>query len=179
MRFLASIRNDMDRFAARKGEAFESARRLVSKLAKEARADARAALRGPRTGRAYGGGTDRTAWRVTKKGKARSVRKLSLRFRAYTASAAGEAPATRTGQLLRSVRVARVRGKAGLDAGFRFFVFADRRTAFYQRFLEFGVKRRGLAKRPLFAPLEERYQRRLAAELPAALQAGLDKVAGR
>jgi hypothetical protein len=179
VRFLAAIRNDLARFEQRKGAAFEPARRLVAQLAKAAKAEAKVLLRGPRSGRRYGGGTDRTAWKLARAGKRKVVQKVSIRVREYTASAAGEPPARRTGQLLRSVRAARVRGGKGEDAGFRFFVFADRRTAFYQRFLEFGVKRRGIAPRPLFTPLEGKYQRRLASELPGALQAGLDEVIGR
>lgn len=179
MRFLVGVRNDLERFAQRKGAAFAPARRLVSTLARDAKAEARAALRGTRTGRRYAGSTDNSAWSVNKGKGRRGVSKTSKKFRGYVASSVGEAPANRTGQLLRSIRAARVRGQRGLDAGFRFFIFADRRTAFYQRFLEFGIARRGIGPRPLFTPLQAKFQARLERELPGALQRGLDEVMGR
>lgn len=172
MRILVGITGDFRRFEQRTGAAFQPARRFVSQLAKEAKADARAALRGSRSGRRYGGGNDRSVYKLVKR---RAVLG-SARTRAYTASAPGEAPARRTGTLLRAIRSARVKGKRGADAGFTFFVFADRRTAFYQRFLEFGVRRFGIAPRPLFGPLQDRYQRRLVAGLPREIEKGWQEV---
>lgn len=176
MRFLVAVRNDFDRFAGRTGAAFAPARRLVSDLARQAKAEARAALRGSRSGRRYAGGVDSSSWKVGKGKGRRGVSKVSTTFRGYVASSPGEAPANRTGQTIRAIRAARVKGGRGLDAGFRFFIFADRRTAFYQRFLEFGIRRRGIGPRPLFAPLEIKFRRRLERELPAALQRGMEEV---
>lgn len=174
MRFaINNVAADFKRFETRTSSIFKPARAVVAELAKAAKGDARAALRGARSGRRYGGGEDASVYRLVK----RKAVKGSRKFKAYTASAPGEAPATRTRTLLAGIRSARVRGKRGEDRGFSFFVFASRRTAFYQRFLEFGTKarRRGgrILPRPLFTPLDAKYQNLLRARIPLALEQGI------
>lgn len=170
------IAAEFRRFQARKSDLFKPYRRLVTELAQQAKAEVKATIRQPKSGRAYAGGLDAKNYRLERIGGKRIARQYTARVRAYTASAAGEPPATRTGVLLRSIRAARLKKE-----DFGFFVFAHRKTAFYRAFLEFGTgqrrRKRGaagrIAPRPLFTPLAAKYQRILAQRIDRELDAGL------
>ena len=169
---------DFRRFEGRTSVVFAPAREAVRVLAKAAKVETKEALRGKRTGSAYGAGVSKGSYILAKIGARRRALKTAKAFKRYIASAPGEAPAQRTGILFRSIRSARVSGgRSGQDRGFQYFIFADRRVAFYQRFLEFGTKRRRrggkVAPRPLFTVLNARYQLKLEADLGVAIEAGL------
>ena len=178
MRFSVNdIAAEFRRFEARKSELFKPARRLITELAKQAKAEVKTTIRQPKSGRAYGGGRDATAYKLQRVGGRRVATRYTARVRAYTASAAGEAPASRTGVLVRSIRSARLK-----KADFGFFVFANSKTAFYRHFLEFGTRDRkrksggasgSVAPRPLFTPLAAKYQRLLEQRMDRELDAGL------
>lgn len=178
MRFAVNdIAAEFRRFEARKSELFKPYRRIVSELSKQAKSEVQATIRKPKSGRAYGGGQDATAYRLQRVGGKRVASRYTARVRAYTASAAGDAPASRTGVLVRSIRIARLK-----KADFGFFVFANSKTAFYRHFLEFGTRDRRrksggasgrVAPRPLFTPLAAKYQRLLEQRVDRELGAGL------
>ena len=95
---------------------------------------------------------------------------------AYKASAAGEPPARRTGNLVRAVRIKMPSQAKGYGAK----VFAHRGLAFYRHFLEFGhgPARKGrkgrtgyAAPRPVFSPLSAQLDRDLSARVIAAVEA--------
>lgn len=104
---------------------------------------------------------------------------------AYKASAPGEPPARRTGNLIRAVRVKLPAQAKGYGAK----VFAHRGLAFYRHFLEFGtnnpdspptrVRRKRNANkalgrvlpRPVFSPLSVQLDRDLSARVIAAVEA--------
>jgi hypothetical protein len=173
------IAAEFRRFEARKSGLFKPLRSIVVDLARQAKAEVKAAIRRKKAGRVYGGGIDRKNFKFLKVDGRRRLRKVTIQVKRYTASAPGDAPASRTGVLLNSIRSARM--KRSVDFGF--FIFANSRTAFYRHWLEFGTKarRRGkrgnagrIEKRPLFTPLAMKYERLLATridrELPAALR---------
>lgn len=183
MRFsLNDVAAEFRRFEARKSSLFKPLRTVVTDVAKAAKAETKATIRRRKGGKSYSGQIDRKAYKLEKRGRGRAAVQVSLSHRGYVASAPGEAPASRTGVLLASIRQARLR-KKGADFGF--FIFANSKTAFYRHFLEFGTrerarKRRGggssgkIAPRPLFTPLALKYERllreRIEREIPAALR---------
>lgn len=174
MRFAVNnVAAEFRRFEARRSDLFKPFRRLVTELAQQAKAEVKETIRRPKSGRAYGGGQDATAYRLQRVGGKRIAQRYTARVRAYTASAPGEAPASRSGVLLRSIRSARLK-----KADFGFFVFANSRTAFYRHFLELGTgNRKGrsgrVAPRPLFTPLALKYTRLLEQRADRELDAGL------
>lgn len=178
MRFAVNnVADEFRRFEARKSELFKPYRRLLTEMAKQAKAEVKETIRKPKGGRAYGGGRDSKNYRLQRIGGKRVAQQYAVRVRAYTASAAGEPPASRTGVLMRSIRSARLK-----KADFGFFVFANSKTAFYRHFLEFGTRDRRrksggasgrVAPRPLFTPLAAKYQRLLEQRVDRELGAGL------
>lgn len=141
----------------------------IAAVAKEARADLIQTLRTSKSGRRYGGG----ARRFYKLVSGVALKKRGA-FKAYQASAPGEAPATFTGVLARSVRAMRPR-KGG---GYTQMVFVDRRAAFYRHMLEFGTK--NILPRKFMAPLVEHYDPIAAAAVQKAVDQAADKItAGR
>jgi hypothetical protein len=178
---LNDVAADFRRFEARTSVLFQPARVAIRELVTEARADARNTVAAAKSGRSYGGQSDSSVYRLQRINGKRSASRFSTRFGAYRASAPGEAPASRTGVLLRAIRVSRIGAKAGQDRGFEFFVFADQRTAFYRAFLEFGTRqrrrRRGDAgrvePRPLWTPLQQKYARLAARRVDLAVDRGL------
>lgn len=177
MRFaISNVAAEFRRFEARKSALFKPLRDIVTEVAKDAQAEAKATIRRRKSGRHYGRATDRTVYQLQKIGGRRVATRTTAIAKAYVASAAGEAPASRTGTLLRSVRRARLR-----KAEFGFFVFANSRTAFYRHFLEFGTRaRRGkggdIAPRPLFTPLALKYERLLASRIEREIEPALREV---
>ncbi|MDQ1078006.1 hypothetical protein [Pseudoroseomonas cervicalis] len=145
----------------------------VRKLAREGRQAAVAAIRGAKSGRKYGAQSSRSYYRRVRQevtvfgGKqakvTRNVRQTKA-TKAYTASAPGEAPAVLTGTLLRAIRTKFPRSQKGYGAK----VFAYRGTAYYRHFLEFGTSS-GLAKRPLWSPIQERLEAQLESRLLTAV----------
>jgi len=170
----------------------ETLRATVRDMAREYNGRLKAELSRPKGGKQYGASNSRIFRRTKRKatvfGKPvtiRAVTAVQRKTRAYTASAPGQPPAQRTGNLLRSVKVKFPARQKGYGAK----VFADRGIAFYRHFLEFGTKQRiqrkfrgkavnrsvgRVAPRPVFSPLqaqlEAELQRRLtrAADLFAA-----------
>lgn len=149
----------------------ETLRTTVRDLAKRFETDLKNELRRPKSGKAYGAQSSRTAFRRSSRktvifgraAKVRTVVRRTVKTRAYRASAPGEAPASFTGNELRSIRI---KSKA-----YGATIFADRGTAFYRHFLEFGTKARiqrsqrgkavnrnvgAIAPRPVFSPLQAR-----------------------
>ena len=149
----------------------ETLRTAVRDLAKRFEADLKNELRRPKSGKTYGGQSSRAAFRRSSRktvifgrtANVRTVVRRTVKTRAYRASAPGEAPASFTGTELRSIRV---KAKA-----YGATIFADRGTAFYRHFLEFGTKQRtqrtqrgkavnrrvgAIAPRPVFSPLQAR-----------------------
>jgi hypothetical protein len=142
-------------------------RAAIRKVAREGRAEVIAQLSKPGTGRFYPAakGTRRNAKRFFTKGR---------NVPAYTASAPGQPPARASGNLLASIRTKFPKGENGFGAK----VFETRGLAFYRHFLEFGagpakkgVKGRGgvRAPRPVFTPLQKKYQPKLEAAVVAAI----------
>lgn len=134
------------------GKLDQDVRAAVRALANEMRARIIADLRAPKGGRQYGARKSRAIYRRVRRqvtlfggaqGSYRATQRVKSRTRAYTASRPGEAPAVFSGTLARAVR-AKVpqRGK-----GWSAYIFADRGTAFYRHFLEFGTDQRQ-TKRP-------------------------------
>jgi hypothetical protein len=137
-------------------------------MAKQYDRELKDALRRPKSGKTYGagkGGAFRRGTRQTvifgREVKVRAVFRRTVATKAYRASAPGEAPAIRTGNELRAVRV-----KA---RGYRATVFVHRGLAGYRHLLEFGTKARvqrtskgktvnrnvgAVAPRPVFGPLQ-------------------------
>lgn len=180
--FLNDVADQFRKFEARTSSLFRPARLAIRELVTQARGEARELIAASKSGRQYGGQVDSSVYRLQKINGKRKATRLSTRFGAYRASAPGEAPASRTGTLLRSIRVARIGAEKGRDRGFEFFVFADRRTAFYRAFLEFGTrwrrrKRRGGAgqvePRPLWTPLQRKFSRLARQRLDLAVEQGI------
>jgi hypothetical protein len=166
----------------------ETLRNTVRDLAREYNARLKADLARPKGGKQYGASNSRIFRRTKRKatvfGKSvtiRTVAPVQRRTRAYTASGPGEAPAQRTGNLLRAVKIKFPARQKGYGAK----VFADRGIAFYRHFLEFGTKPRiqrrwrgkpvsravgRVAPRPVFSPL----QAQLDAELERRLARAAD-----
>lgn len=159
-------------------------RKTLREMAASYRQRVVATLRAPKSGRRYGGRSARAFYRVQRRsvtlfggktGSYRAAVRATKATKAYTASAPGQAPAVLTGTLLRSIRTkVPSRGK-----GFTVRVFANRQTAFYRHFLEFGhgAARKGrkgrtgpAAPRPVWSPLQAEIQR----ELPRRVLAALD-----
>lgn len=160
----------------------------VRALAREYRNKLVAQLRAPKSGRTYAARDGRRAYRRTKG----VVRRLSISTRKYRASAPGQAPAVQTGTMLRAIRT-KVGGRKGPYSA---RIFADRGSAFYRHFLEFGVGKRNIrrgmqfdgnsrkqrlrgrlqassgavAPRPVFSPLQTSLSRELEARIRAAVQ---------
>ncbi len=166
----------------------EAIRLSVRGLAREYRAKLLGHLRAPKSGRLYAARKERATYRRTKG----VVRRLSVATKRVRASAPGQAPAVSTGTLVRSVRT-KIGGKGGAYSA---RIFADRKTAFYRHFLEFGVGarqiRRGrqfdgkskkqrlrarnaassgaVAPRPVWSPLQAQMTAELEARVRAAVQ---------
>lgn len=179
--FINDIAKEFRKFEARKSDLFRPLRDVVTELARQAKAEVKAKIRAKKSGRRYEGQTDSKTYKLEKRGKRRVAVQTTARFRAYSASASGEAPASRTGTLIRSIRQARLK-----KADFGFFVFANSRVAFYRQWLEFGTKdRRGgfrgrgagkIDPRPLFSPLNEKYGRLLLNQIDTKLSAALREI---
>jgi hypothetical protein len=109
-------------------------------------------------------------------GSYRTTARVAKRTRAYTASKAGEAPAVFSGTLARSVR-SKVPGRG---KGWSAYVYADRGTAFYRHFLEFGTEQRQtkrprrnvgrVAPRPIWSKFQAEIERELPQRVVAALE---------
>lgn len=163
----------------------ETLRTTVKDLARSYEAALKNELRRPKSGKAYGAQTSRFAFRRSSRksvifGRTANVRTIvrrPVKTRAYRASAPGEAPASFTGNELRSIKVK--------TRGYSATIFADRGIAFYRHFLEFGTKARtqrtqkgksvnrnvgAIAPRPLFSPL----QARLDGELQSRVERAVD-----
>lgn len=166
-------------------------RAVVREMAASYRARVVADLRAPKSGRQYGARAARSFYRRQKRtvqlpggktGSYRAVARVQGKTRAYTASAPGQAPAVFSGTLARAVR-SRVPSKG---KGWSARVYADRGTAFYRHFLEFGTGPR-MTKRPARnvgrlapRPIWGKYQAQIERELPTRVLAALDKFqAGR
>lgn len=167
------------RFEARKSDLFKPLREIIVDLSRKAKAEVKATIRRKKAGRVYGGGLDRKNFKIAKVNGSKRATQVSIQVKRYTASAPGDAPASRTGVLLNSIRASRMKSK---KVDFGFFVFANSRTAFYRHWLEFGTKsRRGkgsrkagrLEPRPLFTPLAVKYERLLADRINSELSASL------
>ena len=162
----------------------ETLRRTVRETAALYRARLVAAISGEGSGAFYGRQSGRVVYRrVTRKvelfggktGRVRSVARVQRTGIARRASAPGEAPARFTGTLLRSIRTK----FPGREKGYGAKVFADRGTAFYRHFLEFGTRERStrrprrsvgrLAPRPIFSPLQAALERDLDARVGRAV----------
>lgn len=149
----------------------ETLRTAVKDLARRYEAELKNELRRPKSGKAYGAQSSRSAFRRSSRktvifgrtANVRTVVRRSVKTKAYRASAPGEAPASFTGTELRSIKVK--------TRGYGATIFADRGTAFYRHFLEFGTKARTqrtqrgkavnrnvgrIAPRPVFSPLQAR-----------------------
>lgn len=163
-------------------------RSAIRGLAREYRQRLVSQLRAPKSGRTYAAREQRGTYRRTKG----VVRRLSVGTKRYRASAPGQAPAVQTGTLVRSVRT-KIGGKGGAYAA---RIFADRKTAFYRHFLEFGVGQRqirrgrqfdgagkrqrlrlrnaassgAVAPRPVWSPLQAALSRDLQSRVLAAVQ---------
>jgi hypothetical protein len=163
-------------------------REAVRGLAREYRQRLVAQLRAPKAGRTYAARDQRGTYRRTKG----VVRRLSVSTKRYRASAPGQAPAVQTGTMLRSIKT-KIGGRGGAYSA---RIFADRRTAFYRHFLEFGVGQRqirrgkqfdgkskrqrlrarnvassgAVAPRPVWSPLQTSMSRDLQARVLAAVQ---------
>lgn len=167
----------------------ETLRGTVRDLAREYNARLKSELSRPKGGKQYGASANRSVYRrVGKKttvfGKPvtlRTVTRVQRKTKAYTASAPGQAPAQRTGNLLRSVKIKFPSRQKGYGAK----VFADRGIAFYRHFLEFGTaprvqrKWRGkavsrnvgrVAPRPVFSPLQAQLDAELERRLARAAE---------
>lgn len=163
----------------------QDVRAAVREMAAGYRAKVVTELRSPKSGRRYGAQRGRAFYRrVTrqvelfggKTGRYRAVQRVTGNTRAYTASAPGQAPATRSGTLARAVR-AKIPGRG---KGWTARVFADRGTAFYRHFLEFGhgPARKGRKGRTGYAaprPIWSKYQAQIERELPQRVLAALDR----
>lgn len=162
----------------------EDVRKSVREMTASYRQRIVAELRAAKSGKQYGGRTSRAFYRRVRRevtlfggarGSYRAAVRVTKRTRAYTASRPGEAPALLTGTLARSVRT-KTKAK-----GWQARVFADRGTAFYRHFLEFGTGARAtrrprrnvgaLAPRPIWS----RYQAQIERELPQRVLAALDR----
>lgn len=153
----------------------ETIRTTIRETAREYQGRVKAMLSRPGSGKQYGARKGRRVYKRARRktvvfGQAASYRtvvKVERRTRAYTASAPGQPPAQFTGTLFRSVRVKFPSRQKGYGAK----VYADKGTAFYRHFLEFGtaprVQRRWrgktvnravgrVAPRPVFSPLQAR-----------------------
>ena len=174
-------------------------RTAIVSLAREYKGKVAAEFRSAKSGRRYARRDGRATYRrqrvtVTlgnQTKSARLARKVSVATGTYTASAPGQAPAVQTGTMLRSLRT-KIGGKRG---PFSARVFADRGTAFYRHFLEFGTGKRMigrgkqisgksrkqslrarntasagiLAPRPVFSPLQTVLNRELTTRVAAAV----------
>ena len=162
----------------------QDVRAAIREMASTYRGRVVAELRAAKGGRQYGGRARTAFYRrerraVTlfggKRGTYSAVTRATKRTRAYTASAPGQAPAMRTGVLARAVR-SRIPGKG---KGWSARVFADRGTAFYRHFLEFGhgPARKGKGRTGYAAPrpIWGRYQKQIERELPQRVLAALDR----
>lgn len=166
------------------GKLEQDVRAAVREMTAAYRARIVAELRAPKGGRQYGARASRAFYRRVRtnvtlfggaQGSFRRVTRVQGKTRAYTASKPGQAPASFTGTLARSVRT-KVKG-----GGFRARVFADKGTAFYRHFLEFGTGPRStrrprrfvgaLAARPIWSRLQAEIER----ELPRRVLAAVDK----
>lgn len=164
------------------GRMEDDIRKAIREMASAYRARVVAAIRAPKSGRQYGARSARAFYRTERRavtlfggrrGTYRAAVRATKATKAYRASAPGQAPATVTGTLLRSIRLKP--GRKGLSAR----VFASKGTAFYRHFLEFGhgPARKGrkgrtgpAAPRPLWSPLQAQILR----ELPTRVLAALD-----
>jgi len=175
------------------GKLDQAIRKDIRDLAREYRNKLVSELRANKKGRRYAKRAGRSVYKRVRKtvtiGNQTRTGRVVAAARAsvanYTASAPGEAPAVATGTMLRAIRT-KVGGRRGT---FSARVFADRGTAFYRHFLEFGtgprVTRRAklvngksrkqravarasagaLAPRPVFTPLQARLTRDLEARV--------------
>ena len=154
----------------------------VRALAREGRQKAANAIRSGKSGREYGATNARRAYKRVRrtvetfggnKGSYMGLLRAQRAQKAYRASAPGEAPASPTGTLLRSLRIAYPTREKGYGAK----VFANRGTAFYRHFLEFGTSERRtkkraagrIAPRPLFSPLQREMEGELESRLLRAI----------
>jgi hypothetical protein len=159
-------------------------RKAIREMTATYRARVVAELRSAKSGKKYGARSSRAFYRRVRtsvtlfggaQGSFRRATRVKGKTRAYTASAPGQAPAVFTGTLARSVRT-KVRGK-----GWQARVFADKGTAFYRHFLEFGTGPRStkrprrfvgaLAKRPIWS----RYQAQIERELPQRVLTAIER----
>lgn len=172
-------------------------RGAIRDLAREYRNKLLGELRSTKRGKQYAKRTGRKVYRRVRKTitlgnqtrTGRVVAEARANVGTYTASAPGEAPAIATGTMQRAIRT-KIGGKRG---AFSARVFADRGTAFYRHFLEFGTgprttrraklfngkskKQRAvsrassdvLAPRPVFTPLQRSLTRDLEAKVAAAV----------
>lgn len=162
----------------------DDVRKSIREMTAAYRARVVGELRAAKSGKAYGARTRRAFYRRVRtsvtlfggaQGSFRRATRVTGKTRAYTASAPGQAPAVFTGTLARSVRT-KVRGR-----GWQARVFADKGTAFYRHFLEFGTGPRrtkrprrfvgALARRPIWS----RYQAQIERELPQRVLAAIER----
>lgn len=161
----------------------ERIRESIRELTRQYRAELVSQLRSPKGGRLYGQQKARSFYRRQRVTAtifggqqvkvSRNVR-VTKATKAYRASRPGEPPAVFTGTLLRSIRTKFPSREKGYGAK----VFANRGTAFYRHFLEFGAgpPRRGRkgtggyrAPRPVFSPLQARLEVELSGRVLAAV----------
>lgn len=179
------------------GKLDQAIRQSIRDLAREYRNKLLGELRSSKRGRRYAKRSGRAVYRRVRatvtignqKRTGRVIRAARANVGTYTASAPGEAPAVATGTMQRAIRT-KIGGRNG---AFSARVFADRGTAFYRHFLEFGtgprVTRRAklvngksrkqravarasagsLAPRPVFSPLQSRLTRDLEARVAQAV----------
>lgn len=164
----------------------QDVRRAVREMVTSYRQRLLAELRRPKGGRQYGARQSRAIYRRVRRetklfggarGSYRAVTRVNRRTRAYTASRAGEAPAVFSGTLARSVR-SKVPGRG---KGWSAYVFADRGTAFYRHFLEFGTEQRQ-TKRPRRnvgrvapRPIWSKFQAQIERELPQRVLTAIER----
>lgn len=163
-------------------------RESIRDISREFEAKLKAEIRRPKTGRAYGATRGRRSYRkqrVTEQvlGKSMTYTKIvgrTIRVRAGRASAPGEAPGVFTGDLVRSIRTKfPAQGK-----GYSARIFANRKTAWYRHFLEFGTKTRiqkrsrgravnkavgRIEPRPVFTPMQAALQQKLFGRVERAV----------
>tara|TARA_R110000751_G_scaffold307640_1_gene430345 strand:- start:32969 stop:33562 length:594 start_codon:yes stop_codon:yes gene_type:complete len=160
----------------------------IRDLSREFEAKLKAELRRPKGGQAYGVNKGRRSYskrRVTETvlGKSMTFTKIvgtTKVVRAGRASRPGEAPGVYTGNMVRSIRVKYPAQGKGYSAR----IFANRKTAFYRHFLEFGTKNRvqkrsrgntvnksvgRIAPRPVFTPMQADLQARLFGRVERAV----------
>lgn len=166
----------------------ETIRTAIRDLSRDYNAKLIAELRRPKGGKTYGANKGRRTYARQKVKSTVFGRKVAYTAvvkqvrptNAYRASAPGEAPAVHTGAEVNAVRIKFPSKGKGYSAR----IYADRGTAFYRHFLEFGTRPRvqatwrgkavnrrvgRIAPRPVFSPLQSQLQIDLGARVQRAV----------